>query len=84
MLVTSHLFPRAGWRDDWALVQVDVHDRLTLPVAAPTLDHSEWVKDLGLESGFDPMLDRIRYLAENSLTSWMVLHDLLSKCLAPL
>jgi hypothetical protein len=42
------------------------------------------VKDPDLELGFDPVLDRIRYLAENSLTSLMVLHDFLSKCLVPL
>jgi hypothetical protein len=47
------------WRDDWALVQVDVHDRLTLPITVPTLDRTEWVKDPGLESGFDPVLDWI-------------------------
>jgi hypothetical protein len=72
------------WRDDWALALADVHDRLTLPVAAPTLDGAEWVKDPGLESGFDPVLDRIWYLAENGLTLLMVLHDFLSKHLAPL
>jgi hypothetical protein len=65
-------------------VQADVHDRLALPVAAPTLDHVEWVKDHGLELGFDPVLDQIRYLVKNSLTSLMVLHDFLSKCLVPL
>jgi hypothetical protein len=41
-------------------------------------------KDPGLEPGFDPVLDRIQYLAENDLTSLMVLHDFLSKRLAPL
>jgi hypothetical protein len=30
------------------------------------------------------VLDRIQYLTENGLTSLMVLHDFLSKCLAPL
>jgi hypothetical protein len=65
-------------------VQADAHDRLTLPIAAPTLDHVEWVKDLGLKLRFDPMLDQIRYLAENSLSSLVVLHDFLSKHLAPL
>jgi hypothetical protein len=69
------------WREDWALVQVDVHDQLALPVGGPTLDHTEWVKDPDLELGFDIMLDRIQCLAENSLTSLMVLHDFLSKCL---
>jgi hypothetical protein len=72
------------WREDWALVQVDVHDRLTLPVGGLTLDRTEWGKDPGLEPGFDPVLDRIQYLAENSLTSLMVLHNFLSKRLAPL
>jgi hypothetical protein len=72
------------WRDDWALVQADIYDRLTLPVAALTLDCIEWVKDPGLESGFDPVLDRIKYLTENCLTSLMVLHDFLSKHLTPL
>jgi hypothetical protein len=47
------------WREDWTLVQADVHDRLALPVRGPTLDRTEWVKDPGLELGFDPMLDRI-------------------------
>jgi hypothetical protein len=34
--------------------------------------------------GFDPVLDQIQYLAKNNLTSLMVLHDFLSKRLAPL
>jgi hypothetical protein len=29
------------WREDWALVQVDVHDRLALPVRGLTLDRTE-------------------------------------------
>jgi hypothetical protein len=65
-------------------VQADAHDRLTLPIATPTLDRIEWVKDPALESEFDPVLDQIRYLAENGLTSLMVLHNFLLKCLAPL
>jgi hypothetical protein len=72
------------WREDWALVQADAHDRLTLPVGAPTLNRTERVKDLGLESGFDLILDQIQHLVENGLTSLMVLHDFLSRCLAPL
>jgi hypothetical protein len=72
------------WREDWALVQANVHDRLALPVGGLTLDRTEWGKDPDLEPGFDPVLDRIQYLAENGLTSLMVLHDFLSKRLAPL
>jgi hypothetical protein len=87
MLVTSCMCSPdrwEHWREDWALVQEDAHDRLALPVGAPTLDHTEFVKDPGPESGFDPVLDRIQYLAENDLTSLMVLHDFLSRHLAPL
>jgi hypothetical protein len=51
------------WREGWALVQADVHDRLTLPFGGPTLDRTDWGKDPGLESGFDPVLHRIQYLA---------------------
>jgi hypothetical protein len=72
------------WREDWALVQADVHDRLALPIGGPTLDRTEWGKDRGLEPGFNPVLDRIQYLAENGLTLLMVLHNFLSERLAPL
>jgi hypothetical protein len=65
-------------------VQTNVHDRLALPIGGPTLDHTEWVKDPGLEPGFDPVLDQIQYLAKNGMTSLMVLHDFLSKHLTPL
>jgi hypothetical protein len=72
------------WREDWVLIQVDAHDRVMIPAAAPTLNCAEWGKDPRLESGFDPVLDRIQYLAESGLTSLMVLHEFLSRCLAPL
>jgi hypothetical protein len=60
------------------LVQENVHDRLTLPIGGPTLDHTEWGKDPGLEPGFDRVLDWIQYMAKNGLTSLMVMHDFLS------
>jgi hypothetical protein len=66
------------------LVQADAQDRLVLPVGGLTLNRTEWGKDPGLELGFDPMLEWVQYLADNGLTSLMVLHDFLSKCLAPL
>jgi hypothetical protein len=52
MLVSPGRWER--WREDWALVQADTHDWLTLPAGALTLDRTEWVKDPGLELGFDP------------------------------
>jgi hypothetical protein len=66
------------------LVQMDIHDRITLPVGGPTLDRTEWGKDPGLESGFDPVLDQILYLADKGLTLLMVLHNFLSKRITPL
>jgi hypothetical protein len=72
------------WREDWVLMQADAHDRLVIPAAAPTLNRAEWEKDPDLESGFDPVLDRIQYLPESGLTSLMVLHDFLSRRLVPL
>jgi hypothetical protein len=45
------------WREDWALVHVNVHDRLTLPIGGPTVDRTKWGKDPTLEPGFDPVLD---------------------------
>jgi hypothetical protein len=72
------------WREDWVLVQADAHDRLVLPIGGPTLDCTGWGKDPGLEPDFDPVLNRIQYLAENGLTSLIVLHDFLSKRLVPL
>jgi hypothetical protein len=68
-------------------VQADAHDRLTLPASAPTLDCTEWGKDPGLDSGFNLILDRIQYTGVNDimrLTSLMVMHDFLSRRLAPL
>jgi hypothetical protein len=55
-----------------------------IPAATPMLNRAEWGKDPGLESGFDPVLDRIQYLAESGLTSLMVLHDFMSRRLTPL
>jgi hypothetical protein len=72
------------WREDWVLMQANAHDRLVIPAATPTFNRAEWGKDPGLEPGFDPVLDRIQYLAESGLTSLMVLHDFLSRRLAPL
>jgi hypothetical protein len=69
-------------KEDWALVQADVHDRVMLPTVVPTPHHADWGKDPGLESRFNPVLERIQFLAENGLTSLMVLH--LSKRIAPL
>jgi hypothetical protein len=61
------------WREDWALMQADAHDRLVIPAAVPTLDRAEWGKDPGLESGFDPVLDRHQRLEHPAWPPWRVL-----------
>jgi hypothetical protein len=44
----------------------------------------DWEQDPGLEPAYNPVLGRIRILAEGGLTPMMGLHDYLSKCIAPL
>jgi hypothetical protein len=66
------------------LVQTDTHERLTLSTATSTTPHVDWEQDPGLEPVFNPVLGRIRILAESGLTSMLVLHDYVSKCIAPL
>jgi hypothetical protein len=65
-------------------MQGEVHDRLELPTTAPTGGFSGWEKVPDLQSEYRPVKRRIRFLAEKGLTSMMVLHDFLSKCITPL
>jgi hypothetical protein len=58
---------------------VGVVDRRATPPPPPDREH-----DLLLEPAFNPMLGRIRILAEIGLSSMMVLHDFLSKHITPL
>jgi hypothetical protein len=68
------------WMEDWVLVQIDTHEQLTLP----TTPRVDWEHDPGLLPVFNPMLGRIRILAEGGLTSMMVMHDYVSKRITPL
>jgi hypothetical protein len=72
------------WREDWALVQADTHEQLTLPTATPTAPRVDWEQDPGLEPAYNPMLGKIQILAESGLTLMIVLHDYVSKCITPL
>jgi hypothetical protein len=71
-------------REDWVLVQIDTYERLMLPTTAPTAPRVHWEQDPGLEPIFNPVLGRIRILAEGGLTSMMVLHDYVLKRNVPL
>jgi hypothetical protein len=67
------------WRDDWVIMQAEVHDRLVLSTAAPMGRRNGWEKVPNLQSAYLPVLKRIRFLAENGLMSMMVLFNFLSK-----
>jgi hypothetical protein len=72
------------WRDEWVIMQVEAHDRLELPTAAPTGHHSCWEKVPNLQPAYLPVMKRIWFLAKNGLTSMIVLFNFLSKHIAPL
>jgi hypothetical protein len=66
------------------LVQADTHERLKLPTAASKAPCFDWEQNPNLEPAYNPVLGRIRILAESGLTSMMVLHDYVSKRITPL
>jgi hypothetical protein len=72
------------WREDWVIMQPYAHDRLELPTALPMARRSDWEKVLDLQRAYNPMLQWIQFLAKKGLTSMIVLHDFLSKRIAPL
>jgi hypothetical protein len=72
------------WREDWVLVQADAHEWLMLSIVVPTAPHTDWEQDPSLEPAYNPVLGRIRIMAESGLTPMMVLHDFVSKRIVPL
>jgi hypothetical protein len=66
------------------LVQADAHERLTLPTAALMALRVDWEQDPGLEPVYNPVLGRIRILAESRFTSMISLYDYVSRRIAPL
>jgi hypothetical protein len=67
------------WRDDWVIMQADIHDRMELLTDAPTGSHNSWEKVPDLQRDYRPVLKRIQFLADKGLTSMMVLFHFLSK-----
>jgi hypothetical protein len=72
------------WREDWVIVRANVHDRLVLPTEFSTAKRSDWEEALKLHRAYGPMIERIKLLMSHGLTVMMVLHDFLTRCIAPL
>jgi hypothetical protein len=66
------------WRDNWVIVQTEVHDRSALSTGDPMGRRSHWEKVPELQSAYNPMLKRIQFIMEQGLTLLMVLSDFLS------
>jgi hypothetical protein len=66
------------------LVQPDSHKRLTLLTTTSMAPRIDWEQDPSIEPAYNPVLGKIRILAESGLTPMMVLHDYVWKCITPL
>jgi hypothetical protein len=72
------------WRKDWVIVRANVHGRLVLPTKSPTARHGDWEEVPKLRRAYKPMIERIKHLMSHGLSSMMVVHDFLSRRIAPL
>jgi len=66
------------------IASIDASERLTLPTDGPTSDRKSWRSKPSLSPEFNPVLGKIRELAEGGLTSLHVLGDFLKHRIAPL
>jgi hypothetical protein len=73
-----------NWRGDWVIASAEANDRLVLPSDGPALDQKQWRAKSSLALEFLPMLDRIKTLATDGLTSMHVVGDFLKRRIAPL
>jgi hypothetical protein len=55
-----------------------------LPTESSMARHSDWEEVPKLHRAYDSVIERIKHLTGHGLTSMMVLHDFLSRCIAPL
>jgi hypothetical protein len=54
------------------IVKTNSHDRMDLPIGAPTGKRSHWEGVPNLQNAYNPMVKRVQFLAEKGLTSMMV------------
>jgi hypothetical protein len=72
------------WREDWVIIRANIHDRMVLPTESPTAKHSNWEEVPKPHWAYEPVIERVKHLTSHGLTSMMVLHDFLSRCITPL
>ena len=72
------------WRKDWVIATTNANERLALPTEGPASDRQSRQAKPSLPPAFDPVLSKIRSLAEGGLTSLHVLGDFLKRRIAPL
>ena len=72
------------WRKEWMIATTEANECLVMPTEGPASDRQSWRAKPSLPSEFDPVLSKIRTLAESGLTSLHVLGDFLKHRIAPL
>jgi hypothetical protein len=50
---------------------------------SPMAKHSDWEEAPKLHGDYEPVIERIKFLASHGLTTMMVLHDFLLRCITP-
>ena len=71
------------WRTEWVIARADANERLDLPTSEPASDHKAWRAKPSLPSEFDPVLEKIKALAEGGLTLMHVVGDFLNHRITP-
>ena len=72
------------WRKELVIATTEANKRLALPTEGPDSNRQSWQAKPFLPPAFDPVLSKIRSLAEGGLTSLHVLGDFLKLRIAPL
>src|SRR6185503_15423564 len=72
------------WRKEWVIATTEANERLAMPTEGPASDRQSWRAKPFLPPAFDPVLNKIKALAESGLTSLHVLGDFLKSRIAPL
>jgi hypothetical protein len=73
-----------NWHAKWVIASTEASDCLVLPSDGPRLDKKQWRAKPPLTLEFEPVLDRIKSLATNGLTSMHVVGDFLKRRIVPL